>query len=841
MIIPSIDVAGGRTVQLIGGRDLALEAGAPEAWMDRFAIAGEVAVVDLDAALGRGGNAAPLAPLLRRGRVRVGGGIRDLAAARRWLDLGAERIVIGTAASSDLLRQLPRERVVVALDAVHGEVVVDGWRTATGRSVPERIAEWRDLVGGFLVTFVEREGRLGGTDLVAAQELVTAAGDARVTIAGGVTTAEEVAALDRIGADAQVGMALYTGRLDLAEAIAAPLVSDRADGLFPTVVVDELGTALGLAYSSKESLVEAIATRRGVYQSRSRGRWRKGESSGATQELVAVALDCDRDALRFTVRQAGSGFCHTGSTTCWGEAPGVQHLLAQLRARRAAPVEGSYTQRLWREPGLLAAKLREETEELIAAADAAEVTHEAADLLYFTLTRMTGAGVELAAVAAELARRARRSTRRAGDAKPVAESGFTALRRVTPETLPPRAASAITPATLERAAAIVTAVREGGESALLAAAERLDGLAPGAEWRFGPDALARALAGLRPEDRAPLERLAARIERFARAQRAALAPMDVEVPGGRAGHDLVPVDRVGCYVPAGAHPLPSSLLMSAVTARVAGAREVWVATPRPEPILLAAAALAGVDGLFAVGGAQAIAALAYGAGAVAPCDLIVGPGNKWVTAAKRLVAGDVGIDMLAGPSELVVLADEGADPELVAADLIAQAEHDADALPILVSTTPALVDAVDRALAARLATLPGRATAARALANGFAVLVPDLAAGVQVVDRIAPEHLQLSVRDPDAVAHAVRHAGALFLGERSAEVFGDYGAGPNHVLPTGGAARYTAGLSVFTFLRARTWLALDDPRQLAPDAAALGRLEGLEGHARAAEGRDRRI
>ena len=280
--------------------------------------------------------------------------------------------------------------------------------------------------------------------------------------------------------------------------------------------------------------------------------------------------------------------------------------------------------------------------------------------------------------------------------------------------------------------------------------------------------------------------------------------------------------------------------MSAVTAKVAGVREVWVVTPRPDPLILAAAAIAGVDGLFAVGGAHAIAALAYGAGAVPACDVIVGPGNRWVTAAKRVVSGDVGIDMLAGPSELVVLADAEADPDLVAADLLAQAEHDPDALPVLVTSSAALLTRVDLALVGQLTTLPGREVAEQGLANGYAVLTTDLAESIQVIDRIAPEHLQLSVGAPAEVARLVRHAGALFLGEGTAEVFGDYGAGPNHILPTGGAARHTAGLSVLTFLRARSWLRMDEGGELLADAAALGRVEGLEGHARAAEGRARR-
>jgi phosphoribosyl-ATP pyrophosphohydrolase len=412
VIVPSIDLMGGQAVQLVGGREKALDAGDPIPIAERFRLAGEIAVVDLDAALGRGSNAELVAELCRVAPCRVGGGIRDVDAAIRWLDAGATKVVLGTAAVPEVLAELPADRVVAALDATDGEVVVEGWQRGTGRGILERMRELEGLAGGFLVTFVEREGRLGGTDMKRAKEIVEAAGRRRVTIAGGVTTPDDVAALDRLGADAQVGMALYTGRMDLADAIAAPLVSDRPDGLWPTVVTDERGIALGLAYSSLESLREAVRTRRGVYRSRKRGLWVKGESSGATQELLRVALDCDRDTLRFTVRQHGEGFCHTDTATCWGPEAGAAALERTLRARKAAAPQGSYTRRLLDEPDLLRAKLVEEAGELAAAATPADVAAEAADVLYFAMVAMARAGVPLADVEAELDRRALRLTRR---------------------------------------------------------------------------------------------------------------------------------------------------------------------------------------------------------------------------------------------------------------------------------------------------------------------------------------------------------------------------------------------------------------------------------------------
>ncbi len=254
MIVPSIDLMDGQAVQLVGGRDKALEAGDPMAIAERFAVVGEIAVIDLDAALGRGSNREIMLELVRRYPCRVGGGIRSVEQALEWLDAGAQQIILGTAATPEVLAELPRERVIAALDGVDGEVVVRGWTERTGASVLDRLHELKDLVGGFLVTFVEREGRLGGIDLEAAERVITAAGSTAITIAGGVTTAAEVADLDRAGADAQVGMAIYTGRLDLADAFAAPLVSDRPDGLWPSVVCDEHGTALGFGLLFRREL-----------------------------------------------------------------------------------------------------------------------------------------------------------------------------------------------------------------------------------------------------------------------------------------------------------------------------------------------------------------------------------------------------------------------------------------------------------------------------------------------------------------------------------------------------------------------------------------------------------
>lgn len=419
MIIPSIDLMGGQAVQLIGGEKQAIDAGDPRPIAERFALAGEIAVIDLDAAMGTGSNAALIEDLLRIAPCRVGGGIRTYDAAVRWLDAGATKIILGTAAAPDLLSRLPRERLIAALDARDGEVVVEGWKKGTGARIAPRMAELRGLVSGFLVTFVEHEGRMKGIPLDRAEELLAHAGDARVTAAGGVRSVDEIAALDRMGIDAQVGMALYSGAMSLADAIAAPLRSDRADGLWPTVVCDERGVALGLAYSNAESIRRAVDTRSGVYWSRSRNAlWEKGATSGARQALLRIDPDCDRDALRFTVRQSGAGFCHTGTRTCFGPASGLSALASRIAARLASAPPGSYTRRLIDDPSLLKAKLVEEAGELAEAPNADNAVHETADLLYFALTALARSGGDLESVERELDRRALKMTRRPGHAKP---------------------------------------------------------------------------------------------------------------------------------------------------------------------------------------------------------------------------------------------------------------------------------------------------------------------------------------------------------------------------------------------------------------------------------------
>jgi phosphoribosyl-ATP pyrophosphohydrolase/phosphoribosyl-AMP cyclohydrolase/histidinol dehydrogenase len=416
---------------------------------------------------------------------------------------------------------------------------------------------------------------------------------------------------------------------------------------------------------------------------------------------------------------------------------------------------------------------------------------------------------------------------------------MTPFRRREVQELARVSSTTITRRVLDAAEAIVQDVRQRGEAAVREHAERLDGLEPGAPVIIGTPDLDRALATLTPGEQKRLTRIADRIRSFAEGQRNTVASFETTVPGGRAGHAIAAVESAGCYAPGGRYPLPSSVLMTAITARAAGVARVWVASSRRDPIMLACAAIAGADGFLNVGGAQAIAALAFGAGDVPACDMIVGPGSAYVTAAKRLVYGQVGIDSLAGPTELVVVGDDGSDPADIAADLLAQAEHDPCAVPVLVSVGDRLASRVDAELERQLETLPTADIAREALGNGGFCVVESIDDAITACNMLVPEHLHVHMNVPDA-ARRFRHYGALFIGKHSLETLGDYGAGPNHVLPTGRTSRFAGGLSVLTFLRVRTWLKIDDPgeaRELYDDAAWLGRMEGLEAHARASERR----
>ncbi len=386
--------------------------------------------------------------------------------------------------------------------------------------------------------------------------------------------------------------------------------------------------------------------------------------------------------------------------------------------------------------------------------------------------------------------------------------------------------------------AIIATVRTHGDAALANYTSRFDRHELEASgWRIERSDCDRALAGLESGLREALELAATRIEAYHTAQR----PSDSErtdSAGVRMGARWSAVDAAGLYVPGGRAAYPSSVLMNAIPARVAGVDRLVMVTPTPDglvnPLVLAAAALAGVDEVWRIGGAQAIAALAYGTDRIRPVDVIVGPGNAWVAEAKRQLYGVVGIDMVAGPSEIVVVADKDNDPAWIAADLLSQAEHDPTSQSILFTDDMAFANAVAIEVEAQLGRLPTETTARASWAdNGAIITLASLDEVPALSDRLAPEHLELAVADPQALFDRVRHAGSVFLGRYAPEAVGDYVAGPNHVLPTGRRARFASGLSVLDFMKRTSFIALDAAAiaAIGPAAVALAKAEGLPAHA----------
>jgi histidinol dehydrogenase len=386
---------------------------------------------------------------------------------------------------------------------------------------------------------------------------------------------------------------------------------------------------------------------------------------------------------------------------------------------------------------------------------------------------------------------------------------------------------------------ILKEVREKGDEALLAYTERFDhvdlkdkGLA------IGKDTCQEAYANLDEATRKALQTAYDRIVYYHERQR----PQDISFDdpmGVRLGWRWRPMDAAGLYVPGGTASYPSSVLMNAIPARIAGIKRLVMVVPTPHgqinPLVLAAAHLVGVDEIYAIGGAQAIGALAYGTQTIRPVDIIVGPGNAYVAAAKRQVFGQVGIDMVAGPSEVLIIADETANPDWLAADLLAQAEHDQAAQSILITTSKIIADLTARAVTAQLETLPRKDIAqASWQSNGAIIVVEELDQACELADRIAAEHLELCVRHPDILAEKITHAGALFLGHYTPEAVGDYVGGTNHVLPTARSARFASGLSVFDFLKRTSILQCYKSQldKIGPAAITLAEAESLQGHAR---------
>jgi histidinol dehydrogenase len=391
---------------------------------------------------------------------------------------------------------------------------------------------------------------------------------------------------------------------------------------------------------------------------------------------------------------------------------------------------------------------------------------------------------------------------------------------------------------------IIETVQNNGDKALNEYNVKFGG-AHTNSFRVSPSDIEKAFNSISEELLETIKRAAKNIKRFAELQANSLNPVGpLETsPGVFLGHKVIPVDSCCCYVPGGSHPLFSSALMLAIPAKVAGVPRVCATVPPmqgsslPHPTTIAALSIAGVDEIYAVGGAQAIAAFAYGTESINPVTMIVGPGNKYVTEAKRQVYGKVGIDFIAGPSEVLIIADENSRADIIAADLLAQSEHDLDAIGILVSTSENLAKRVEEEIAKQLKELDTAPVAAVSWENNGQIIIADsLKEAADIANNLAPEHLEINISDPDSIEPLLRNYGSLFIGEGAAEVFGDYVAGTNHTLPTMGAARYTGGVSVLTFLKVCTFQSItpEGISNLAPLADLMAKNEGLSAHANAA-------
>jgi phosphoribosyl-ATP pyrophosphohydrolase/phosphoribosyl-AMP cyclohydrolase/histidinol dehydrogenase len=614
------------------------------------------------------------------------------------------------------------------------------------------------------------------------------------------------------------------GKLAVPKILAASWKSDRADGLIPTVVVDEHDTALGLVYSSEESVGEAIKTQTGVYQSRKRGLWYKGATSGDTQELVRFSLDCDNDALKFVVRQKGR-FCHLEQSGCFGDLRGLAKLEQTLLSRKQSAPAGSYTARLFSDEKLLRAKIMEEAEELCDAKTPEEVSFEAADLIYFALTRAVSAGVTLADIEKSLDAKSYKVKRRTGDAKgkwaekegikPAASAAPPAPAQEAPKEAAPakitmkvydmastsaeeldealkRPSQKSSDAIMKIIAPIIDDVRKNGDKGVLAYTHKFE---------KATSLTSPVLRAPFPESlmQLPAETIKAidvsfeNIRKFHAAQKEE-KPLQVEtMPGVICSRFSRPIEAVGLYVPGGTAVLPSTALMLGVPAMVAGCKKIVLASPpRADgtitPEIVYVAHKVGAESIVLAGGAQAVAAMAYGTESVSKVDKILGPGNQFVTAAKMFVSNDtnagVGIDMPAGPSEVLVIADKDANPAFVASDLLSQAEHGVDSQVVLIAVdlTDAQLAAIEDEVHRQAMELPRVDIVRGSIAHSLTVRVKTVDEAMDISNKYAPEHLILQLKDAEKLVEKVMNAGSVFIGEWTPESVGDYSAGVNHSL-----------------------------------------------------------
>lgn len=665
--------------------------------------------------------------------------------------------------------------------------------------------------------------------------------------------------------------------------------SDRPDGLLTTLVTDERGTALGLVYSNEESVAESLRSGRGVYHSRKRGLWRKGDTSGDWQELLRIDFDCDHDCLRFVVRQQGHGFCHLQTATCFGDYHGLSKLQKTLQSRKRSAPEGSYTARLFNDPKMLNAKIMEEASELCEATSKDDIAAEAADLLYFALTKATAAGVTLEDIERNLDAKSVKVKRRKGDAKgPYAEkfgvasgaatNGNTAtireaeskpkskddpaglnkdgkirMRRYvtakeTPETI--RAAlQRPSQKSTEKIMAIVNPIikdiQTRGDKALLEYTHKFE-KATSLTTPVLKAPFPASLMQLPQETIDAIDISYENIRKFHAAQKEE-KPLEVEtMPGVVCSRFSRPIERVGLYVPGGTAVLPSTGLMLGAPAQVAGCKKIVIASPpRADgsltPEIVYVAHKVGAESIVLAGGAQAIAAMAYGTEQVSKVDKILGPGNQFVTAAKMVVSNDttanVSIDMPAGPSEVLVIADKTANPAFVASDLLSQAEHgvDSQVVCIAVDLDENEVQAIEDELHKQAMALPRVDLVRGAIDHSVTLVVSSIKEAMELSNAYAPEHLILQIADPLAARDMVQNAGSVFLGQWTPESVGDYSAGVNHSLPTYGYAKQYSGVNLGSYIKHITSanLTAQGLKNVGGAVMRLAEVEELDAHKRA--------
>jgi len=410
MIIPSIDILNRQLVQLIQGKEKAIERNNPLDFAKNYSIYTEIQLIDLDAALGKGNNSELIKDICKTCSCRVGGGIRNLEKAKELISFGANKIIIGTMANIEFLsllsKEIGKERIIVALDAKNRDIAIKGWKEQTGRNIFDLAKELENYCSEFLYTCIEKEGLMNGVDIETVQELKRITTN-KISFAGGVSNLVEVNEFDKMGVDCVVGMAIYSGRINPIEAFVESLDFNKGNGLIPTIVKDEQGNVLMLAHSTKESLKLAIEQKKGIYFSRSRNKlWIKGETSGNAQRLIKVKTDCDRDSLLFIVRQKGNA-CHLNKYSCFEEEKNfdLDALYDKIKERINSGEEKSYTLKLIKEPELLKRKLIEEAAEVITAKNKKELIWECADLLYFLLVTMAKEGITIKDIEKENLRR----------------------------------------------------------------------------------------------------------------------------------------------------------------------------------------------------------------------------------------------------------------------------------------------------------------------------------------------------------------------------------------------------------------------------------------------------